>query len=139
MTLSGTREQLLEGKERAEDAINEAAKVRLPIRISVRTTSVMGRSIRLFHARPSAWNVCRLTHRSRNSHLSYDRGGEYVLNGVGVLVGKVPKRQRRMSRFRSKPASSWTLLPAGWKYLSGRVQDTAFAPLLGVIGFGVCA
>lgn len=41
-----------------------------------------------------------------------------------------------MSRFRSKLVSSWTLLPAGRKYLSGRAQDTAFAPLFGMIGFG---
>jgi hypothetical protein len=32
-----------EGKERAEDAVREAAWVRLPIRFSVPTTSVMGR------------------------------------------------------------------------------------------------
>jgi hypothetical protein len=43
MTLSETREELLEGKERAEDAVSEAAWVRLPIRFSVTTTSVMGR------------------------------------------------------------------------------------------------
>jgi hypothetical protein len=35
-----------ERKERAEGAIWEATKVRLPIKFSVTTTSVMGRSVR---------------------------------------------------------------------------------------------
>jgi hypothetical protein len=43
MILPETRETHYEGKERAEDAIREAALVRLPVRFSVPTTSVMGR------------------------------------------------------------------------------------------------
>jgi hypothetical protein len=43
MILSETREELHEGKERAEDVFGETAWVRLPIRFSVPTTSVMGR------------------------------------------------------------------------------------------------
>ena len=52
LILVETRERTHEGKERAEDANSVAAWVELPVRFSVTTISVMGRSICCFMRGP---------------------------------------------------------------------------------------